>query len=624
MAQVTMNSVKNGVEIRFDSKPAESVLIGLKGNGFRWSGKQKMWYAKQNPETLAFAATLSGDISSDDVGATKEQQKSESVMNLWQLTRTDDIPANFANTREYNTTVIAKTAREHLKERFGKLVKFSITSERNSIYPRLVSAPWDADSEMVKAIIHYAYCYIKSWNYDNSDPYSDYCDVNFFGNYEHNYIDKYGDKAFAKRETETETEKAIAEQFMKDKAAWEAAEEARMEQKRVADEKEREEAHRRNEEQRIIDEQNVAHIEENAVVDDVDSYFVLNLKYGGCKVSNIGQCEEEYPDQPEDNSNKARVTREVTLSRDDYNNLTGRLLMHDFSFFAGMGGTSTDDLRVQSWSDYEHMSAEERETVETYMDNCVAVWCDGEPKFVVDPQGYQYARYVYTLAENSAIDRAYQPSKGITEEEHAENLKAGEELKAIWLNSDATNFENGGELDPNPVRRIMVDYLTKHSMSVPVEAIRALPEEDREIKLNLYRVRDLFYSIPEQMKRAAFKDGEKITVVKMNDFGGIGVTHMTYCREEYRGWAQYDNLLHIIGGVEHKRGEFSLRIYNDVMIYRGWLDIPRDIFFQPVESGTPGVTCSMSIFGSCDRRMYDLVKDYAQRKYNAIPVVDHR
>ena len=100
MAQVTMNSAKNGVEIRFDSKPAESILIGLKGNGFKWSGKQKMWYAKQNPETLAFAATLSGDISSDEVGAAKEQQKSESVMNLWQLTRTDDIPANFANTRE--------------------------------------------------------------------------------------------------------------------------------------------------------------------------------------------------------------------------------------------------------------------------------------------------------------------------------------------------------------------------------------------------------------------------------------------------------------------------------------------------------------------------------------------
>lgn len=622
MAQVTMNSAKNGVEIRFDSKPAESVLIGLKGNGFKWSGKQKIWYAKQSPETLAFAATLSGDLPTAEVSAAKERQKT--IMNLWQLTRTDNIPNNFANTREYNTTVIAKTAREHLKERFGKLVKFSITSERNSIYPRLVSAPWDADSDMVKAIIHYAYCYIKSWNYDNSDPYSDYCDVNFFGNYEHNYIDKYGDKAFAKRETETETEKAIAEQFMKDKAAWEAAEEVRMEQKRIADEKEREEAHRRNEEQRIIDEQNVAHIEENAVVDDVDPYFVLNLKYGGCKMSSIGQCEEEYPDQPEDRHNKARVTRDVTLPREDYDNLTGRLLMHDFTFFAGMGGTSTDDLRVQSWSDYEHMSAEERETVETYMDNCVAVWCDGEPKFVVDPQGYQYARYVYTLAENSAIDRAYQPSKGITEEEHAENLKAGEELKAIWMNSDATAYENGGELSIENVRRIMVDYLTKHSMGVPVEAIRALPEEDVKIKSDLYTVRDLFYSIPEQMNRAAFTVGEKITVVKMNDFGGIGVAHMIYHRAEYRDYAQYKNLLHIIGGVEHKRGEFSLRIYNDVMIYRGWLDIPRDIFFQPVESGTPGVTCSMSIFGSCDRRMYDLVKDYAQRKYNAIPVVDHR
>ena len=54
MTTITMNSDKNGIEIRFDSKPSSEVLDGLKENGFRWSGKQKMWYAKQSEATLSF------------------------------------------------------------------------------------------------------------------------------------------------------------------------------------------------------------------------------------------------------------------------------------------------------------------------------------------------------------------------------------------------------------------------------------------------------------------------------------------------------------------------------------------------------------------------------------------
>lgn len=57
---VTLNDEKNGVEIRFPSKPDTAVLERLKANGWRWSRFSNCWYAKQSPSTLAFAESLKG------------------------------------------------------------------------------------------------------------------------------------------------------------------------------------------------------------------------------------------------------------------------------------------------------------------------------------------------------------------------------------------------------------------------------------------------------------------------------------------------------------------------------------------------------------------------------------
>ena len=56
--EVNLNEGKNGVEIKFNSKPESSVLSALKSLGFRWSKYKKMWYAKQSQERLQFANSL--------------------------------------------------------------------------------------------------------------------------------------------------------------------------------------------------------------------------------------------------------------------------------------------------------------------------------------------------------------------------------------------------------------------------------------------------------------------------------------------------------------------------------------------------------------------------------------
>lgn len=60
---VTMseNEERNGVELRFESKPDAETLTTLKRNGWRWAMRSRCWYARRNEDTLAFARALAGE-----------------------------------------------------------------------------------------------------------------------------------------------------------------------------------------------------------------------------------------------------------------------------------------------------------------------------------------------------------------------------------------------------------------------------------------------------------------------------------------------------------------------------------------------------------------------------------
>lgn len=60
-ATYTLNTAKNGVEIRFDSKPAADVLEAIKAAGYRWSRAQRLWWARQTKKTLAVAKQIASE-----------------------------------------------------------------------------------------------------------------------------------------------------------------------------------------------------------------------------------------------------------------------------------------------------------------------------------------------------------------------------------------------------------------------------------------------------------------------------------------------------------------------------------------------------------------------------------
>ena len=60
---VSENAEKDGIEIRFPSKPAAAVLESLKANGWRWSRFSSCWYARRSDKARQFAESLSNTKS---------------------------------------------------------------------------------------------------------------------------------------------------------------------------------------------------------------------------------------------------------------------------------------------------------------------------------------------------------------------------------------------------------------------------------------------------------------------------------------------------------------------------------------------------------------------------------
>lgn len=57
---VRYNAEKNGVEVKFDAKPAEDVRAQLKRFGFRWSRFSQVWYKKLAESSWHAAHRIAG------------------------------------------------------------------------------------------------------------------------------------------------------------------------------------------------------------------------------------------------------------------------------------------------------------------------------------------------------------------------------------------------------------------------------------------------------------------------------------------------------------------------------------------------------------------------------------
>lgn len=615
MTNVSFNNELNGIEIRFDGKPAAQVIESMKANGFRWSGKQKMWYAKQNAGRIAFAKTISevneasGSASLSDTITNKCEQLH--TYDLFEMTRTDGIENNYEKYRIHDCKEIAAIIRKHIRERF-KMCRWSVTSDYNSIRVEMKSSPFAKDSDEVAAIVHYVYKFAQSYNYDNSDSMSDYFDVNFYGVYESQIVD------YDYQQTEMTVEMMnVSELFRERKAAFEVAERER--QEREYQEMQKKRAAEQKEAERLRAEWKVQHelIEAAAVVTDAD-YFVMNAVTSTINKMNTVESIEEYEKKERDN---CKVTREVRLPENLYRLFENHLLS-DYSFLAGMGGTATDDLRVQSMMDYEMMDKEERATVEWYCTNCVAVYCDDVLKLVINPEGFSYARYTYIVDEESERREEYHGSTGITEEDCEQNRYYAEmvedaSMKIIMENNLYDVFDKDGF---DLYRAKMKDWLyNKSALRLTVGIVQAIGIE--RLKAVMYRILRETESITEQFKRAELTQGQRLTLYYISDFGSIVEQRIAFDSVSYGKYAQYDNAVKLTFKPEHKRGLYYNWFYRDMLVIDGWYTLPESVLWETEHNAITGVTVKHSRFMSCDRKQYDAILEHF-KSLNIEPIIN--
>lgn len=610
---IVMNSEKNGIEIRFDGKPAAEIIESLKANGFRWSGKQKMWYAKQTEETIAFANSLN---NGEPISSVVKNKTEQNEYDLWEMTRTSGIGNNYEKYRILDTKEIAAIIRKHIKPRFP-MCKFSVKSDYNSIDIDLLASPFEKGSDELNAIVHYVYIFAQSYNYDNSDSMTDYFDVNFYGVYENSIVSYRYEQT-----TADENIKAMVDVFQKRKAEFEQAEAIREEQEYQARVKQMEIDRQLAAERDKQIETDKKAIEEGAVIVDYEDapYYILDLQSPHLnKFCTIDEALSEI-EKNEFQIEPCQIVREIYLTEELYNKFKN-MLMCSFSFLAGMGGTGTLDNRIMEMTDYHQMDEAERKTVEFYACECVAVYCDNKLMLVCNPEGYDYSRYVLIPAETYVRTNDYTIEQVVSDEE----LKVSREVADCLYDASTDIITNNNLLREwndskfAEWRKAMTEYILKNKIDFNVNVVRAIAGDAVKFKIAMYRLLKEPVSIREQFDNAGLVEEQKITVLKFDDIlGGVRAEQVYFRRYEYSDWGGRESVKLIVR-VPRKSGEYYHILDKDCLIVDGWVEIPRELFWEVVPSKF-GV-CEKTKYLSFDRKQMDVTIDHL-RSIGIKPVIN--
>jgi len=406
LATMKLNQELNGVEIYFPGKPAESIRSLLKQNKFRWSKYKRCWYAKQTEKTLKFAENLTNN--SELITAPAKEEK---TVSLWDLTRWEDIKIS-KEQKEQPIKEIAAEIRKHVKTRFKGLCKFSVRSSYNSISFYITESPFKKDSVYLEAIKNYCTKLLQAYNYCTYyDPYSDYGSTyNFYGN--------CANIAYNYKQTEqTKFIKEIIKDFNIKKAEHDKLEEhKRKEELRKLEEERRrkEEEYRRRLEQEKQQKQTIYNSIDIVALEEQDQYFVIDSKFANLNKQNTLKKYKEEVKKGDYTLQDIKITKEIHFKNKEAFDYFSNMLLHDFDFLAGTGGSYTEDPRINSITDYYNMDKEEQKTV-VWLLQGVAIYFNNKLQFVVNAQGYNYARYV-GLVEGATITKGCNSSQTVAPE----------------------------------------------------------------------------------------------------------------------------------------------------------------------------------------------------------------
>lgn len=602
MCKVVLNEDLKGVEMYFDNKPNKEVLADIKATGFRWNGKKLCWYAKQSAETIAKAEEYKDNNTIVSKAKAIAKTIKNTIIDLFELTTY----IKEEKEERYNTKEIAKEIRTTLKNRF-KFVKFSITCPyHGKILVEIKASPFEKDSVYLKAIISYCEKVVDSYRYCISyDPYGDYgSSYNFYSNIciDYDYMQtelKDVDKIMALYDEKKKEADLI--EYEKRQAEYKKMEEQR--------EKEHQEYLKRKAEE----EKEVKSINNHVKVvdlEDNEQYFVLGSQFANL---NKNSTITEYQNEVVNNDfylQDCKVQREIYFNDETIYHYFSNLLLNDFDFLSGTGGSYTDDKRVNTMEDYYNMTETEKQSVK-FNSLVVGVYLNDKLMFVVDAQGYNYARYVGLIGDNTTITKEYTYMQEVSDQE-IEILQVEAEKTINIINDtiekksiDLKNVESWKD------NRKKLSYAIKaNNIKLNKKIIQQVPQEQADIKNILYKCIKECDSITSQFISANIKTNTKLTIIKLSMIGGCSSSHITY-----KDFQILNNNVKIKCNIKGKRGLYEMTLNNDsILIYNEWLDI-NNLLWTATESGL--ITKYASYDSQC---LEDIITHYEDK--GIMPIIN--
>lgn len=632
MCKVILNNELKGIELSFQSKPETSVLNEIKSNGFRWHNVKKIWYAKQTEERIKFANTLK-ELETGETIPKQQENKTEvkksfkNNLPLWDRCKftegtTDKSKYNYryvgSNYNKYtNTKEMLVIIRKHVKERFPEC-KFSIRLGRSgytdSVNFDIISSPYAEDSIYLKAIQSYCTKLLKSYNFDDSDSMTDYFHVNF-----------YGDRAdISYKYTQTEQTEDIKNDILnydKQQELFEIAEEERKEkeyQEYLIKQEEDNKAYKIRQQEEVRQKEEINNTIDVKELTEDQKYFVIGSQFAHLNKNNtLDQYKEEIK-ADEFYLQNVEITKEVHFQTAETLEYFSNLLLHDFDFIEGTGGSRTDDYRIQSMTDHYNMDDGERKTVEFYSCDCIAVYYNNQLQFVIDAQGCSYARYV-GLCENVTIQKGYNSKQTLTPEQVEEYRAQAEAIEDISTEVITENniIDTWQNENWNIYKEVFKERLKNCSFRLNKSIIQQVTIE--ELKLAMYKLLKEVDGIQEQFKDADLQQGQKVTLFYIGDMGGLITSHITIDKVENSKYAQYDNAVKITFKQPRKHGLYYNYFYNDMLVYDGWIELPQSVLYNQKVSN--GFICTSTKFSSCDKKAYDAIIEYLLEQ-NIKPIIN--
>jgi hypothetical protein len=608
MCKVVLNSELNGVEMYFEGKPVQTVIDSLKDLKFRWNKIKKCWYAKQSIETIAEAQKYSdSEIHTEEVKTVKQNKTNK--IDLWSLTTYTEVKRE----KSYNVKEITKSIRAELKARFS-FVKFSITnpySDRISI--DIKSAPFEKESIYIKAIQEYCKKVVESHNFCTSDdPYGDYgssYNLYFFGADLLDYTQTEANETIIEAMKDFDVKKV--EQFEIDKAKEKADFEVSQAQR---DEEHKQYLIRQEEEKKEI--KNVNNNIEVVEIEEEKQYFVINSKFANLnKNCTLSQYEEEVLKGACYNQT-VKITREVHFNNAESLENFNNLLLVDFEFITGTSGSYTDDNRINSMTDYDNMTELERKTVK-FNSQGIAVYLNDKIQFVIDAQGYSYARYVGLIDENTTITKKVEYKQLLTPEEVQERTEVAEkviELNNVVIENNNIEKEKIYLTDNwNVFRKEISQSIRDNKIKLNKDIIQQI-KDNEYIKTSMYRLIRECEPTQEQFINVDIQEGEKLTIIRPSMIGGASATHITFKEWKQEEYAQYTDNIKVI--YESKNKLYGTNLENTkLLIYKGWFELPQAVLFEATDGG------SITKFGSYDEKALEDILTYFE-KNNILPVIN--